>query len=80
LRHVGATEVAVTGKRGDLVSFLQSQWLPTMVLAWGEQFDTPLFVDRQSGLAYVCRQYACQAPASTREELVASLRTALSGA
>jgi hypothetical protein len=80
LRHVGATEVAVTGKRGDLVSFLQSQWLPTMVLAWGEQFDTPLFVDRQPGLAYVCRQYACQAPASTREELVASLRTALSGA
>jgi uncharacterized protein YyaL (SSP411 family) len=80
LRHVGATEVAVTGKRGDLVSFLQSQWLPTMVLAWGEQFDTPLFVDRKPGLAYVCRQYACQAPASTREELVASLRTALSGA
>jgi uncharacterized protein YyaL (SSP411 family) len=80
LRHVGATEVAVTGKRGDLVRFLQSQWLPTMVLAWGEQFDTPLFVDRQPGLAYVCRQYACQAPASTREELVASLRTALSGA
>jgi hypothetical protein len=80
LRHVGATEVAVTGKRGDLVSFLQSQWLPTMVLAWGEQFDTPLFVDRQPGLAYVCRQYACQAPASTREELIASLRTALSGA
>ena len=80
LRHVGATEIAVTGKRGDLVSFLQSQWLPTVVLAWGESFDTPLFADRKPGLAYVCRQYACQAPASTRDELVASLRTALSGA
>jgi len=80
LRHVGATEIAVTGKRGDLVSFLQSQWLATVLLAWGESFDTPLFADRKPGLAYVCRQYACQAPASTRDELVASLRTALSGA
>ncbi|MFZ9730867.1 MAG: thioredoxin domain-containing protein [Ilumatobacteraceae bacterium] len=80
LRHVGTTEVAVTGKRGDLVSFLQSQWLPTVVLAWGESFDSPLFADRKPGLAYVCRQYACQAPASTRDELVTSLRTALSGA
>jgi uncharacterized protein YyaL (SSP411 family) len=79
LRHVGPTEIAVTGKRGDLVTFLQSQWLPTVVLAWGETFDSPLFLDRRDGLAYVCRQYACQAPASSRDELVASLRLALSG-
>ncbi|MFM8970789.1 MAG: thioredoxin domain-containing protein, partial [Actinomycetota bacterium] len=80
LRHVGATEVAITGKRGDLVQFVQSQWLPTVVLAWGEALESPLFADRRDGLAYVCRQYACQAPASTRDELVASLRSALSGA
>ncbi|MFM7081472.1 MAG: thioredoxin domain-containing protein [Actinomycetota bacterium] len=80
LRHVGATEVAITGKRGDLVQFVQSQWLPTVVLAWGETLESPLFADRRDGLAYVCRQYACQAPASTRDELVASLRSALSGA
>ena len=80
LRHVGPTEIAVTGKRGDLVQFLQNQWLPTVVLAWGERFDSPLFADRKDGLAYVCRQYACQSPASTRDELVAALRLALSGA
>jgi uncharacterized protein YyaL (SSP411 family) len=79
LHHVGTTEVAITGKRGELVSYLQSQWLPTVVLAWGETFDTPLFADRRDGLAYVCRQYACQAPATTRDELVAALRVALSG-
>jgi uncharacterized protein YyaL (SSP411 family) len=77
--HVGPTEVAITGKRGELVSYLQSQWLPTVVLAWGETFDTPLFTDRRDGLAYVCRQYACQAPATSRDELVAALRAALSG-
>ena len=80
LRHVGTTEIAITGKRGDLVQFLQSQWLPTVVLAWGEPFDTPLFADRRDGLAYVCRRYACHAPATSRDELVTSLRTALSGA
>jgi len=80
LRHVGTTEIAVTGKRGDLVTYLQSQWLPTTVLAWGEPIDSPLFAQRKDGLAYVCREYACQAPASTRDELVSALRAALSGA
>jgi len=80
LRHVGTTEIAVTGKRGDLVTYLQSQWLPTTVLAWGEPIDSPLFAQRKDGQAYVCREYACQAPASTRDELVSALRAALSGA
>ena len=80
LRHVGTTEIAVTGKRGDLVTYLQSQWLPTTVLAWGEPIDSPLFAQRKDGLAYVCREYACQAPASTRDELVSALRAALSDA
>jgi uncharacterized protein YyaL (SSP411 family) len=78
LHHVGVTEIAVTGKRGELVQYLHSQWLPTVVLAWGERFDTPLFADRQDGMAYVCRQYACQAPATSRDELSAALRVALS--
>lgn len=80
LRHVGATEIAVTGTRGDLVRFIQSQWLPTVVLAWGETIESPLFANRRDDLAYVCRKYACQAPASTQEELVSALRQALSGA
>jgi len=77
LRHVGPTEVVVTGKRGELVQLIHGQWLPTVVLAWGESFPSPLFADRRDGLAYVCRQYACQAPAASRDELVAALRGAL---
>jgi uncharacterized protein YyaL (SSP411 family) len=79
LRHVGPTEVVITGKRGELVQLIHGQWLPTVVLAWGESFPSPLFADRRDGLAYVCRQYACQAPAAHRDELVAALRGALSG-
>lgn len=78
LRHVGATEIAIMGKRGEFVQYVQSQWLPTVVLAWGETFDSPLFANRRDGLAYVCREYSCQAPASSRDELVAALRVALS--
>ncbi len=77
LRHVGPTEVAIIGQRGEFVQYIQSQWLPTVVLAWGETFDSPLFANRRDGLAYVCRQYACQAPAASRDELTAALRTAL---
>jgi uncharacterized protein YyaL (SSP411 family) len=79
MRHVGATEVVVTGERPEMVAFLQRQWLPTVVLAWGEPYDSPLFADRRDGLVYVCRRWACQAPASSRDELVAALRTALAG-
>ena len=77
LRHVGPTEVVVTGKRGDLVRTIHARWLPTVVLGWGEEFPSPLFAHRREDLAYVCRQYACQAPASSRDDLVAALRDAL---
>ncbi|MGA0064846.1 MAG: thioredoxin domain-containing protein [Ilumatobacteraceae bacterium] len=79
LRHVGPTEIAVTGERPELVAFLQRQWLPTVVLGWGEPYESPLFADRRDGYAYVCRRYTCLAPATTRDELVAALRSALSG-
>ncbi len=79
LHHVGPTEIVITGKRGEFVQYVQTQWLPTVVLAWGESFDSPLFAHRRDGLAYVCRHYACQAPAASRDELVAALRMALSG-
>jgi len=79
LHHVGPTEIVITGKRGEFVQYIQTQWLPTVVLAWGESFDSPLFANRRDGLAYVCRQYACQAPSASRDELVTALRFALSG-
>jgi len=69
----GITEVVVVGDRPDLVAAVQSRYLPNAVLAWGERHDSPLWEGRSDGFAYVCRNYACQAPVSTAEDLLAQL-------
>jgi uncharacterized protein YyaL (SSP411 family) len=79
LSSAGITEVAVVGDRPDLVSAVHTRYLPRAVLAWGEPYASPLFDGRAPGAAYVCRNYACQAPATTGDALVAQL-TAPAGA
>ena len=69
----GVTEIAVVGDRHDLVEAVQQRYLPTAVLAWGEPYESPLWEQRSEGLAYVCRNYACQAPAADVETLVRQL-------
>jgi uncharacterized protein len=73
----GLTEVVVTGNRPDLLEAVRSRYLPAAVLAWGEPYDSPVWagrVDRQAGgLAYVCHDYACQAPASSASVLLSQL-------
>ena len=77
LRHRGVVEIAITGDRPDLVKQLHSQWLPTVVSAWGERYDSPIWLDRKDDLAYVCRQYACMAPANDAKTFDEALRIAL---
>jgi uncharacterized protein YyaL (SSP411 family) len=69
----GITEIAIVGDRPDLVRAVRSRWLPNAVLAWGEPYDSPLWEQRTDGLAYVCRHYACLAPADSVETLLAQL-------
>ena len=69
LRRRGITEVVVVGDRPDLVRLAQSIWRPDTVLAWGEPYDSPLWLERSDGFAYVCREYACQAPQDTVQGL-----------
>jgi len=69
LRRAGATEIAVTGERPDLVRAVAERYLPNAVLAWGEPFDSPLWASRPDGFAYVCTGYVCLAPAATTEEV-----------
>ena len=70
----GIDEIAVVGDRADLVAAVQTRYLPNAVLAWGEPYDSPLWHDRAEGFAYVCRNFACQSPASTAEDLLTQLQ------
>jgi hypothetical protein len=69
----GLDEVAVVGDRPDLVEAVHRRYLPNAVVAWGERYDSPLWEGRQDGLAYVCRDFACQAPVADPEGLLAQL-------
>jgi uncharacterized protein YyaL (SSP411 family) len=79
-RRAGTTEIAVVGDRPDLVAAVHQRYLPNAVLAWGEPYDSPLWEGRSPGRAYVCRDYACQLPAQSVEELVGQLAPAPAGA
>jgi len=63
----------VVGDRPDLVAEVHQRFLPNAVLAWGEPYASPLWEGRKDGFAYVCRDYACQAPVDTVDGLVAQL-------
>jgi uncharacterized protein YyaL (SSP411 family) len=69
----GIDEIVVAGDRPDLVEAVQQRFTPNAVLAWGERYDSPLWLDRTDGRAYVCRHYACQLPATDPTTLVAQL-------
>ena len=72
--HVtGLSEVVIVGDRPDLVDQVRGRYLPNAVLAWGEPYDSPLWEGRDDGKAYVCRNFTCQLPATTVDELQAQL-------
>jgi uncharacterized protein YyaL (SSP411 family) len=80
LARTGLVELVVTGERPDLLAAARARFLPGAVVAWGEPFDSPLWEGRTgpdtAGLAFVCRDYVCQAPVSDPGALVATLEGA----
>jgi uncharacterized protein YyaL (SSP411 family) len=77
LARRGLIEVVVTGSRPDLVEVVQRRYLPGAVLAWGEPYESPLWDGRtgsgETGKAFVCRNYACQAPTADPATLASQL-------
>ncbi|MGD9702531.1 MAG: thioredoxin domain-containing protein [Acidimicrobiia bacterium] len=73
MRRAGIAEVAIVGDRPDMVHAVQRAYRPNVVLAWGEPYESPLWASRTDGHAYVCRHYACQAPQTTVDGLLAQL-------
>jgi uncharacterized protein YyaL (SSP411 family) len=68
----GQIEIVV-GNRTDLLSAVRQRFLPTAVVAWGERFPSPLWEGRAEDAGYLCREYACLAPATTVQELARQL-------
>ncbi|HEV7678246.1 MAG TPA: thioredoxin domain-containing protein [Candidatus Dormibacteraeota bacterium] len=71
-------EIAIAGARDaedttDLVHTVAQRFDPLRVLAWGDPDGVPLLSDRPtvdgSAAAYVCRNFACERPVTTREDL-----------
>ncbi len=75
LQHEGTTEIVIPGDDSNLLSVARESWRPHSVLAWGDPLDSPLWADRSPGAAYVCRNYTCQLPARTPDELRERLAT-----
>jgi uncharacterized protein len=77
MQDEGMTEVVVTGDRPDLVGPVLERFRPTTVVAWGERGRGPLWEGRDEtgsdGRAYVCRDFACRAPAADADALLAEL-------
>ena len=73
--HVGITQIVITGDRPDLLAHVRSTWRPTAVLAWGQTYDSPLWQHRTPHLAYVCRDYSCNTPSNTVDDLRTALTT-----
>ncbi|MGQ0743135.1 MAG: thioredoxin domain-containing protein [Acidimicrobiales bacterium] len=74
LAEVSATEVIITGQRRDLVDQVLAGFFPLAVVAHGQVASgLPGAEIRQDGLAYVCRDYHCERPVATREDLATLL-------
>jgi uncharacterized protein len=65
----GLVEVVIAGERPDLLRVVRSRWLPGAVVAWGERTDSPLWQDRPSDAAYVCREQVCRLPVTDPRSL-----------
>ena len=69
----GPTEVVVTGDRPDLLEVAASRYHPNSGVVGGERVAGPAWDGREDGLAYVCRNFACQAPVDSPNALAAQL-------
>lgn len=69
-----SSEIVITGDRQDLVAAAHARYLPQSVLSWGDPFDSPLWEGRAStAAAFVCRNFVCDLPIDSLEELTDKL-------
>jgi hypothetical protein len=75
LLHEGTIEVVLPGDTPEFRSVVHEQWRPNVVLAWGSPITSLLWEGRSDTRAYVCRDYVCELPTSSPDELRQLLAT-----
>ena len=68
------SELVIPGPRGPLLGAAEATFTPGLVIAHGEPLPTTLFVGRENGNAYLCRQGTCSLPMGTTDDLMTALR------
>ena len=69
MRSSASREIVITGDRPDLLAVVRGRWMPNSVLAWGQRYESPLWVDRLDGFVYVCEEFSCRLPVSGTGDL-----------
>lgn len=69
----GSQEIVIPGFNDPLVDVLRGRWLPDAVSAFGEKFESPLWLDRKEGLAYICKGFSCLEPIAEPQKLALAL-------
>lgn len=75
----GPLEVVIPGREPQAqawVEHIHRSWHGDLVLSWGDGWATPLWESREPGNAYVCRRFACEAPARDLDSLDRALERA----
>ncbi len=69
----GSAELVIPGRSEELLGVARQTYLPNLFLLYGPPAPGPLFDGREEGKAYLCRDYACLAPANSAAELAAQI-------
>lgn len=70
-------EIVIPGFDSRLADQLKGRWLPDAVVAFGDGFESPLWMNREPGLAYICKGFACMQPISHPSDLANALDSLL---
>ena len=75
----GFAEIVISGDRPDLRREVTGRYLPGVVLAWGEPYESPLWEGRTgpdtAGMAFVCQNYSCRMPVRQASDLAGQIES-----
>lgn len=71
--NLGTIELVIPENSANLVAEARSRYLANLVFSHGGSSTDPLWKSRKPGLAYLCREFTCEAPTDSPMQLAAQL-------